>query len=88
MTTGDGVVNGFRYEPTPSELDAAAMLREKGWTVDQPRCPECNGWGHRTLFKLSEDYVVGEGLTYMEPCSRGCAGANISWFLSQSMRSR
>ena len=78
----------FKYTPTPEELAAAAMLRDKGWSVDQPRCPECNGWGHRTFFKVSEDYVVGEGLTGFVRCSRGCAELNIGWFLGQSMRQK
>lgn len=35
----------YRFEATPEERAAAALLRKSGYVVNEPRCPMCHGWG-------------------------------------------
>lgn len=59
----------FNYNPTPEERAAEKLLKEKGWTVHQPMCPLCHGWG--TVGKI-EDYKPGQYGWSSERCPNGC----------------
>lgn len=63
----------FRYESTPEERAAARLLKRKGWSVREPSCPDCHGFG--IVGKIDES---GSGktksVTYNSiRCPRGCA---------------
>jgi len=47
--------------PSEAELDAAAILREHGWLVAEPTCPDCHGWG--LIGRIDEEPL---------PCPQGC----------------
>jgi hypothetical protein len=66
----------YRYESSKAEQRAAALLRDKGWRVSEPPCPDCMGSGSisrwniepesvATVTHVSGDYTTG-------PCPRGC----------------
>lgn len=55
---------GYSYSPTDDERHAADLLRDKGWRVDEPPCPDCRGLG----------YTGGYwGAQSSERCPRRCA---------------
>lgn len=58
------VRTGYSYSPTDDERRAADLLRDKGWRVDEPPCPDCRGLG----------YTGGYwGAQSAERCPRRCA---------------
>jgi hypothetical protein len=44
-------VSGWQYDAPKEERAAESLLREKGWTVDEPSCPLCQGWGYVNRFQ-------------------------------------
>jgi hypothetical protein len=72
---GDAAVS-YQYDSSKAERKAAELLREKGWDVSEPKCPECNGWGQRTVFVEGSDIGLSSGFAY-ESCSLGCSAPNL-----------
>lgn len=69
----------YHYATTEEEMAAAALLRNKGWTVSAPMCPECHGMGGQfgtqtyTWSPTGGPVVNGGSMdTSWRPCSRGC----------------
>jgi hypothetical protein len=63
----------YRHPSTDDERHAAALLRDKGWNVREPQCPDCHGFG---LVGDAIWYSTGdtENVTHStERCPRGCA---------------
>lgn len=75
-------MGGFRYPATPEERRAAALLREKGWNVDEPRCPECKGFGYVTEWREGDwrggdDYRFRSSSLDYKSCPNGCPPASV-----------
>ena len=56
----------WRYDPTPEEKAAAALLRDHGWRVSEPPCPDCHGSGIVNRSQVDEYYWIAA------QCPRGC----------------
>ena len=63
----------YEYEPSKAEIKAAQLLREKGWIVNTPTCPECKGNGYISEFEpVAESKVAVVGGVKYVPCPNGC----------------
>lgn len=58
----------YRYEASKTEGRAAAQLREKGWIVMPPPCPECRGTGRAPLIETHDNWTSYSTTS----CPRGC----------------
>jgi hypothetical protein len=59
---------GYRYEATKAERTAAALLRKKGWSVNEPRCPICFGRG----FVMTGGVTIPWNTSESDACPNGC----------------
>lgn len=60
----------YEYPATKEELKARKYLEERGWSVDAPLCPDCNGSGY---IKPHDAYWNPEHAGKIWPeCPRGC----------------
>lgn len=75
-------MSGYRYRATREERAAAALLREKGWQVSEPVCPDCHGWGYITESTSWGTAEFGGATASTKPCPRGCV--LVSWFFGTS----
>lgn len=65
----------YEYEATEAERVAAALLREKGWNVNEPTCPLCRGFGSIGEARTWGVPGVHSLSTYSwstKPCPNGC----------------
>jgi hypothetical protein len=62
----------FKYEKTDSERYAEKLLRDKGWTVTEPKCPLCKGWGYMGQFKTLGVGPFSTSVLSQSPCPNGC----------------
>jgi len=69
----------YQYEPSKKERRAAAMLRERGWCVSEPTCPECHGNGFVwTVVPGNVTPITSSASS--RPCSLGCPMATAFYF--------
>jgi hypothetical protein len=61
----------YEYDASEEERAAADLLREKGWNVAKPTCPECHGWGYVSRLDSwgGGTYVASYSA---DPCPNGC----------------
>jgi hypothetical protein len=72
-------VSGWQYDASEEEERAATLLREKGWTVSTPPCPDCHGFGTITdSWSYGTPPMASGGIT-SKPCPRGCRSY---WYFS------
>ena len=65
----------YHYPATDEERAAAALLKEHGWDVSEPRCPDCNGWGFigdSWYTPVDAELGIGSGGVSTKPCPNGC----------------
>jgi hypothetical protein len=69
----------YRYAITPAEAAAAELLRTKGWTVAEPRCPDCFGWGQQSYIEagVESKWIAGFMTRKTRPCPQGCPTPNF-----------
>ncbi len=58
----------YRYEKTDTERYAEKLLRDKGWTVSEPKCPLCHGMGS-IGWSEAKPGLASWGV---KPCPNGC----------------
>ena len=70
----------WRYDASEEEQRAADLLREKGWTVNAPTCPDCHGFGFVTGW-VDTNYAPTTSNTSVtfgqKPCPRGCGVPSV-----------
>lgn len=62
----------YQYDRDPDEAAAEALLKERGWDVNAPRCPDCKGWGYTLTASTWGTDAFGGGSIDNRPCPRGC----------------
>lgn len=73
-------MSGWQYEASKEEKRAAALLREKGWTVSAPTCPDCHGHGTVSEpWSFDSEPWKSSHTVVMKPCPRGCQAA---WYFT------
>lgn len=67
-------MSGFKYLPSPDEKHYAEYLREKGWSVYEPRCPLCKGGGrvNQKMWWSPDEPHPTEAEIVGDPCPNGC----------------
>jgi hypothetical protein len=74
----------YQYPATDEERAAAALLRSKGWSVGEPTCPLCNGWG--SISKIESWGIGAQGTVSISgvPCPNGCPRPTMTLSTSSS----
>ena len=49
----------YKYAVSAAERRAAKLLRDQGWRVDEPQCPECHGNGFVYEVTTTNDRIFG-----------------------------
>lgn len=62
----------FTYAASRAERAAERLLRAKGWRVQEPTCPICNGWGTVSEFASWKTGGLSGGSLNAKPCPNGC----------------
>lgn len=73
-------MSGYRYATSPAERKAAKLLRDKGWQVQEPQCPECHGNGFVYEVKTTGDRIFGSSTASTRLCSLGCPTSVAFYF--------
>jgi len=64
----------YQYEPASAEKAAETLLRNRGWRVERPACPDCGGLG--SISTVEKTLLTWEGSPTFDmtqkPCPRGC----------------
>ncbi len=68
-------MSGYQYDPPPDEQAARDLLRDRGWSVTEPQCPECHGWGLVNVFEPYDPTAShhSSGTVTMRQCPLGCS---------------
>jgi hypothetical protein len=62
----------YEYKPSKAEQKAEALLREKGWSLSRPACPDCHGMGYIFGWKTWGVTPVMSVSSASRPCPQGC----------------
>lgn len=69
----------YEYRVNEQEAEARNYLKDRGWKVEEPPCPEC--FGHGTVIKHNAERLKKKQLRtgkkyvinfYSEPCPNDC----------------
>lgn len=73
----------YQYDATAAERKAEALLRTKGWSVSEPACPLCHGFGavFDQASAFSESELTITTTVTSAPCPNGC---DVNWSYTHS----